>query len=125
MTMKMTNRKSRMLSWLKSELRDEAIKCTDEELKSKLWRWYYRAQNAEYEVNELVLKAELRDVLELLLIHKVIDVERLRNLRIEFGIEELEIVEVPPEEKKPKTRKQSPPDNANLPKQLKLWDESP
>jgi hypothetical protein len=55
--MKMTNRKSRLLSWLKSELRDEAIKATDFDwLKAKLWRWYYRAQNAEYEVNELILK---------------------------------------------------------------------
>ena len=119
----MTNRKSRMLSWLKNELRDEAIKCPDEELKSKLWRWYYRAQNAEYEVNELVLKAELRDVLELLLIHKVIDVERLKNLKIEFGIEDIEIVEVPPPpEDKRKSRKKPAPDNEDLPKQLSLWD---
>ena len=123
--MKLTNRKSRMLSWLKNELRDEAIKCTDEELKKKLWRWHYRAQNAEYEVNELVLKAELRDVLELLLVHKVIDVERLKNLKIEFGIEDMEIVEVPPEVKKPKSRKKLPPDNANLPKQLSMWEENP
>ena len=99
--MKQSDRKSRLLSWLKNELRDEAIKATDEELKTKLWRWYYRAQNAEYEVNELVLKAEIRNVLELLLVHKVIDVERLRNLKIEFGIEDMEIVEVPPEEKNP------------------------
>ena len=121
--MKMTNRKSRMLSWLKNELRDEAIKTTDEELKKKLWRWYYRAQNAEYEVNELVLKAELRDVLELMLVHKVIDVERLKNLKIEFGIEDIEIVEVPPPpEEKRKSRKQPLPDNEDLPKQLSLWD---
>jgi hypothetical protein len=122
MTMKMTNRKSRMLSWLKNDLRDEAIKATDEELKAKLWRWYYRAQNAEYEVNELVLKAEIRDVLELLLVHKVIDVERLKNLKIEFGIEDLEIVEMPPQDKKPKSHKKLPPDNEDLPKQLSLWD---
>jgi hypothetical protein len=121
MTMKMTNRKSRLLAWLKSELRDEAIKATDEELKAKLWRWYYRAQNAESEVNELVLKAEIRNVLELLLVHKVIDVERLKNLKIEFGIEDMEIVEVPPPDKKPKSRKK-PPDNEDLPKQLSLWD---
>jgi hypothetical protein len=119
--MKMMNRKSHFLRWLKNELRDEAIKCKDEELKSKLWRWYYRAQNAEYEVNELVLKAEIRNVLELLLVHKVIDVERLKSLKIEFGIEELEIVEVPPEEEKPKSRKKPPTDD-NLPKQLSLWD---
>jgi hypothetical protein len=123
MTTMMTNRKSRMLSWLKNELRDEAIKCADEELKSKLWRWYYRAQNAEYEVNELVLKAELRDVLELLLIHKVIDVQRLRNLKIQFGVEDMEIVEVPPPtEDKPKSRKKQPLEDENLPKQLRLWD---
>ena len=122
--MKMTNRKSRLLSWLKSELRDEAIKATDFDwLKAKLWRWYYRAQNAEYEVNELVLKAELRDVLELLLIHKVIDVQRLRNLKIQFGIEDIEIVEVqPPVEDKPKSPKKPPPEDENLPKQLRLWD---
>src|SRR5215204_5386026 len=122
-TMKMMKRSSLFLRWLKNELRDEAIKCTDEELKKKLWRWYYRAQNAEYEVNELVLKAELRDVLELLLIHKVIDVERLKNLKIEFGIEDIEIVEVPPPpEDKRKSRKKTPPDADNLPKQLSLWD---
>jgi hypothetical protein len=121
-TMKPSDRKSRMLTWLKNELRDEAIKCTDEELKSKLWRWYYRAQNAEYEVNELVLKAEIRDVLELLIFHKVINVARLKNLKIEFGIEDLEIVEVQPEQPKPpKGKKKSANDN-NLPKQLPLWD---
>ena len=122
--MKTTNRRSLLLRWLKNELRDEAIKTTDEELKKKLWRWYYRAQNAEYEVNELVLKAEIRDVLELLLVHKVIDVERLKNLKIEFGIENIEIVEVPlPLEDKRKSRKKSPPDNEDLPKQLSLWDQ--
>jgi hypothetical protein len=122
-TMKQIDRKSRMLSWLKNELRDEAIKCTDEELKAKLWRWYYRAQNAEYEVNELVLKAEIRDVLELLIFHKVINVARLKNLKIEFGIEDMEIVEVPPEEtKQPRGKKKSSPDDDNLPKQLSLWD---
>ena len=120
--MKMTNRKSRLLSWLKSELRDEAIKTTDEELKAKLWRWYYRAQNAEYEVNELVLKAEIRDVLELLIFHKVINVARLKNLKIEFGIEDWEIVEVQPEQPKPSRGKKKPVDDDNLPKQLTLWD---
>jgi hypothetical protein len=121
-TMKPSDRKSRMLSWLKNELRDEAIKCTDEELKAKLWRWYYRAQNAEYEVNELVLKAEIRDVLELLIFHKVINVARLKNLKIEFGIEDLEIVEVPPEQPKPPKVKKKPANDNNLPKQLTLWD---
>ena len=120
--MKPSDRKSRMLSWLKNELRDEAIKCTDEELQKKLWRWYYRAQNAEYEVNELVLKAEIRDVLELLIFHKVIDVARLKNLKIEFGIEDLEIVEVPPEQPKPPKGKKKPANANNLPKQLPLWD---
>ena len=120
--MKMMNRKSRMLSWLKNELRDEAIKATDEELKAKLWRWYYRAQNAEYEVNELVLKAELRDVLELLLFHKVINVERLKNLKIEFGIEAIEIVEVPPEQPKQRRSKKKPAQDDNLPKQKSFWD---
>ena len=120
--MKMTNRKSRLLAWLKSELRDEAIKATDEELKKKLWRWYYRAQNAEYEVNELVLKAEIRDVLELLIIHKVIDVERLKNLKIEFGVDDIEIAEVPPKQQKRKSRKKTPSDDDNLPRQKSLWD---
>jgi hypothetical protein len=61
-------------------------------------------------------------VLELLLVHKVIDVERLKSLKIEFGIEDMEIVKVPPEEKKPKSRKKPLPEDDNLPKQLSLWD---
>jgi hypothetical protein len=115
-------RRSFSLRWLKNELRNEALKEKDEELEKKLWRWYYRAKDAEYEVDILVLKAEIRNVLALLLVHKVIDVECLRNLKIEFGIEDMEVVEVPPPDKKPKSRKKPPADD-NLPKQLSLWDE--
>src|SRR5687767_9519123 len=118
--MKMPKRKSLLLRWLKNELRDEAIKCTDEELQKKLWRWYYRAQNAETEVNELVLQAEIRRLIELLIVHKIIDPDRL-NIELEDDDDDPEAL---PKTKKAKRKKKSPADDDNLPKQKGFWDET-
>src|SRR5687768_5435791 len=64
-TMKKNERSSVTLRWLKNQLREEAIKEKDEERKKKLWRWYFRAEDAEREVDILVLKAEIRALLEI------------------------------------------------------------
>src|SRR5688572_7001280 len=58
-TMKQNERKSVSLRWLKNQLREEAFKEKDEDRKKKLWRWYYQAEDAEYEVDILVQKAEI------------------------------------------------------------------
>ena len=122
MKLLMTKRKSLLLRWLKNELREEALKTEDEVLKKKLWRWYYRAQAAEAEVNELVLQAEIRRLIELLIVHKIIDPDRLN-----VELERMEDIETPldsmPKPKKSKRKKQTPSDD-NLPKQKSLWDET-
>src|SRR5215207_5720476 len=57
------DRKSISLRLLKNEIRSEAITQEDEKLQKKLWRWYYRAKDSEYEVDILVQKSDVRDLL--------------------------------------------------------------
>ena len=112
-----TDRKSLSLRWLKNELRNEALKEKDEERKKKLWRWHYRAEDAEYEVDILVLKAEVRDVLQLAVEHGIFDPELL-NIEIEIDDDP----EALPKENKSGRKKKPPSDDDNLPKQKGFWD---
>jgi uncharacterized protein (UPF0335 family) len=124
MTMKI-ERRSPSLRWLKNELRNEALKEKDEVLEKKLWRWYYRAKDAEYEVDILVLSSDVRDMLKDAVARGVFDAELLRLI--------LELVRkheandddepLPPKATKPKSRKQPPPqEDDTQPRQLGLWD---
>jgi hypothetical protein len=115
-------RKSISLRWLKNQLREEAIKEEDEERKKKLWRWYFKAEDAEYEVDILVLKAEVRRLLELAVEYGLLDKE---VLKLDIGDDEEDEESLPPKPKKRKSRKKPPPEDENLPKQKTLWDETP
>ena len=117
---KKIERKSLSLRWLKNELRNEAIKEKDEALEKKLWRWYYRAKDAEYEVDILVSESDVRDVLKRAIAKGLFD-EELLNMSIEFDDDDSES---PSQEQKRKSRKKPPPDDDNLPKQKSLWDET-
>ena len=57
-------RKSYHLSRLQSELRKQALHTEDEELRSKFWRLFYKARNAEHEIREMVMDAEMRRLLD-------------------------------------------------------------
>ena len=57
-------RKSYHVSRLQSELRASALREEDEEMRNRLWRLYYRACNAEHEVREMVMDAEMRRLLD-------------------------------------------------------------
>lgn len=116
--MKQNERKSVTLRWLKNQLREEALKEKDEDRKKKLWRWYYRAEDAEREVDILVLKAEVRALLQIAVEHGILDAEVLK-----FNIvrDDETDSESPPPEKKRKSRKK-PPEAKNHPKQMSLWD---
>jgi len=119
-----TERRSMSLHWLKNELRNEAIKEKDEELEKKLWRWYYRAKDAEYEVDILVLGSDVRDMLKDAVARELID-EELVNLILELVRKKAEAATEsppPPKEKQPKSKKK-PPEAENLPKQMTLWNE--
>ena len=115
---------SKSLRWLKNELRNEAIKEKDEELEKKLWRWYYRAKDSEYEVDILVLGSDLRDMLKDAVAREVFDAELLRLILELVHKHEADKAEAPPppKETKPKSRKQPPPDDDTQPRQLGLWD---
>ena len=118
-------RRSLSLRWLKNELRNEAIKEKDEELEKKLWRWYYRAKDAEYEVDILVLGSDVRKMLKDAVARELID-EELANLILELvrkKAQERAETPPPPKEKKPKSRKQPPPRDELQPRQLELWDD--
>jgi hypothetical protein len=131
MTMKI-ERRSLSLRWLKNDLRNEALKEKDEELEKKLWRWYYRAKDAEYEVDILVLGSDVRDMLKDAVARELFD-EELVNLILELirkkAKEAAESPESPPlpKEKKRKSKKKAPPEESqseddDLPKQKGLWD---
>jgi hypothetical protein len=121
-------RRSMSLRWLKNDLRNEALKEKDEELEKKLWRWYYRAKDAEYEVDILVLGSDVRDMLKDAVARELID-EELVNLLLELirkKAAEAAESPPPPKEKKRKSKKK-PPEEAQseddkLPKQKGLWD---
>src|SRR5688572_6721950 len=123
MTTMKIERRSPSLRWLKNELRNEAIKEKDEVLEKKLWRWYYRAKDAEYEVDILVLSSDVRDMLKDAVARGVFDAELL-NLILELVRKkaEEEAESSPPKEKKRKSKKKPPPADENLPKQKTLWD---
>ena len=109
-------RKSQTLAWLKAEIRAEALNLPEGEERDRLWRWYYRAQTAEAEVNALVLEAEIRTLLQYAVEYGLIKPDAVNNL---FNDDEDE----PPQPPKPKKsrNKKAAADN-NLPKQKKLWD---
>src|SRR5262245_32035528 len=123
-TMMMPNeRKSVSLRWLKNAIRSEAIQQEDAELQKKLWRWYYRAKDAEYEVDILVQKSTVRDLLKLAIAKGFFDTELL-NLPIEFDDDQDDSdAPAPPLETTRKSHKKSPSqDDDNLPKQKGFWD---
>ena len=115
---------SKSLRWLKNDIQKEAIKEKDEELEKKLWRWYYRAKDAEYEVDILVLGSDVRDMLKDAVARGVFDAELLRLILELVRAKEAEQDEAPPlpTESKRKSRKKPPPHDDNLPKQMSLWD---
>jgi hypothetical protein len=115
-------RRSMSLRWLKNDLRNEALKEKDEELEKKLWRWYYRAKDAEYEVDILVLGSDVRDMLKDAVARGVFDEELLRLILELVRKKEEEPEAPPPKEKKRKSKKKPPPEDEDLPKQKTLWD---
>ena len=118
-------RRSMSLRWLKNDIYNEALKEKDEKLEKKLWRWYYRAKDAEYEVDILVLGSDVRDMLKDAVARELID-EDLANLILELvrkKAQERAETPPPPKEKKRKSHKKPPPpEDENLPKQLTLFD---
>ena len=114
------DRKSVSLRWVKNEIRKEAIKQKDEELKSKLWRWYYKLKDSEYEVDILVRESDVRTLLKLAVAKRWLDAAVL-PLEFDDDDDEDGVPPRPQQESKPKSRKH-PPINNNLPKQLSFWD---
>ena len=117
---KKIERISKSLRWLKNDLRNEAIKEEDETLEKKLWRWYYRAKDSEYEVDILMEQSDVRDVLKRALAKGLLD-DELSDLNLPVD-DEADSEPPPPKEKKRKSKKKPPPDDDNLPKQKGLWD---
>ena len=115
----MNYHKSRLLSWLKNDIRTDAINEQDEELRDKFWRWYYRAKDAEFEVHNMVQQADVRRLLEYAVKHKWISPDVLNSLP---PAEESEPPEAPEPKPKKSRRKKSSDDDDNLPKQKGLWD---
>ena len=116
------DRKSVSLRWVKNEIRKEAIKQGDEELRNKLWRWYYKLKDSEYEVDILVRESDVRTLLKLAVAKRWLDAAVLL-LPLEFDDEDDEDG-VPPRPEaatQPKSRKQQPV-NDNLPKQMSFWN---
>jgi hypothetical protein len=109
MTIYGDDRKSISLRWVKNEIRKEAIKQKDEELKAKLWHWYYKLKDSEYEVDILVRESDVRTLLKLAVAKRWLDALVLHT-PIEYDDDD-EDEGVPPR----------PPED-NLPKQLSLWD---
>ncbi len=107
MTMYGDDRKSISLRWVKNEIRKEAIKQKDDELRNKMWRWYYKLKDSEYEVDILVRESDVRTLLKLAVAKRWLDALVL-TMPLEFDDDD---EGVPPR----------PPDD-NLPKQLSLWD---
>jgi hypothetical protein len=116
---------SKSLRWLKNDIQKEALKEKDEVLEKKLWRWYYRAKDSEYEVDSLVLGSDLRDMLKDAVAREVFDAELLRLILELVHKHETDKAETPPppKEKKPKSHKQPPPRDDTQPRQLELWDD--
>ena len=121
-------RRSMSLRWLKNDIYNEAVKEKDEKLEKKLWRWYYRAKDAEYEVDILVLGSDVRDMLKDAVARELLDEELVTLLLELIRKKEKEKAESPPppKEKKRKSGKQPPPSEAveedTAPRQLGLWD---
>ena len=115
---------SKSLRWLKNDIQKEALKEKDEELEKKLWRWYYRAKDSEYEVDILVLSSDVRDMLKDAVARNVFDAELLRLILEMVRKHEANDDDVPPppKETQPKSRKQPPPEDDTQPRQLGLWD---
>jgi hypothetical protein len=63
----MQKRKSYHLTQLRNQLSKRALNEKDEETRRTYWRLYYKAQNAEHEVREMVMDAEMRRLLEFIL----------------------------------------------------------
>jgi hypothetical protein len=65
--MTMRKRKSYHLTQLQNQLRKRPLTEQDDETRRTYWRLYYKAQNAEHEVREMVMDAEMRRLLEFIL----------------------------------------------------------
>jgi hypothetical protein len=125
MTTMKIERFSKSLRWLKNDIQKEALKEKDEVLEKKLWRWYYRAKDSEYEVDILVLGSDLRDMLKDAVAREVFDAELVRLILEMVHKHEVDKAEAPPppKETKPKSHKQPPPRDDTQPRQLGLWND--
>jgi hypothetical protein len=115
------DRKSISLRWVKNEIRKEAIKQENEELRNKLWRWYYKLKDSEYEVDILVRESDVRTLLKLAVAKRWLDAAVLL-LPLEFDDDDEDGVPPrPQQESKPTSRKKQSADD-NLPRQMSFWD---
>ena len=108
----MKNRTSKRLTHHQNELRKRALKEKIEDKRVDYWRLYFEAQDIAHEVNELVMEAEIRRLLELMTAYGVADI-----------IVEEEKADTPPDDK-PQTSDSEPPDHEDNipPRQKGLWD---
>ena len=114
----MKNRISQRLLKHQDGLRKRALKEQNEEKRVDYWRLYFDAKDIEPEIREMILKAEKRNLLEMIvetgLVHILLDDENSNPL--------------PPEDDEPKpsdAADDEPPDDHEddiPPRQKGLWD---
>ena len=60
-------RKSQYVAQVMREIRQAALDEENEKLRGKLWRWYYRLQHGEAEIQLMLKDVEMRHVLEFII----------------------------------------------------------
>ena len=110
----MKNRISKRLEHHKNELRKRALKETNPKLRSDYWRLYYDAVDIGHEIREMVMAAEIRRLVDIMIAAGVPDT---------YVEDETDEDDKPPEDK-PDQSDDEPDDHEDdiPPRQMGLWD---
>jgi hypothetical protein len=106
----MKNRISKRLLHLQNELKKRAMNEENEKKRADYWRLYYAALDIEHDIRVLVMEAEIR---------------RLVEIMMEYGIPYtyVEPTEPPPADESPDSESEPPDHDDDIPpRQLGLWD---
>jgi hypothetical protein len=109
--------KSQYVAQVMREIRQAALDEENEKLRGKLWRWYYRLQHGEDEIQLMLKDTAMRNVLEFIIEYGMLPLDWKEEIAKFMAQMEAD------EDKPPSPVDDSINDEDIPPRQMRLWNE--
>jgi hypothetical protein len=114
--MMQSKHKSQYVAQVMREIRQAALDEENEKLRGKLWRWYYRLQHGEDEIQLMLKDTAMRNVLEFIIEYGMLPLDWKEEIA-KF------VAQMEADEDKPPSPVDDIDDGDIPPRQMRLWDE--